>query len=306
MKLCTGLLALTFVTTANFGTSSFANANEKYAQLGQELELMESVLNTSLQQSNEGQSIKFRGLSTQYLANQGVVFKVHTTGTSNNSFTRFGFPQPPKAPAPVNFSGKHIVIEEVISGLEAADIAEALEDVEFIFADTSNELREVRNLVRDLSWQNRDLEREKRDLSFELRSADNKRKAEIESRLNAINKDLAEYEAKQAEVSKQSEKLKAEIKIRKEKQQQASKEAKKAFLVSFEQGVASTLCRFGSGLRAVANDEYVSFVLSAFDAPDTNNKQDRIYVFKTSDIKKCVQDKIKADELLAKATHYDF
>ena len=53
-------------------------------------------------------------------------------------------------------------------------------------------------------------------------------------------------------------------------------------------------------------NEHITFILDDFNGDVTDGNSDRIYVFKASDVTKCVQDKIDVKELLSSATVYDF
>ena len=148
------------------------------------------------------------------------------------------------------------------------------------FADNNSRLRDLRNMQRELAWEAREVERELRDITFELRHADEARKKEL----------LVEKEQ-----TKQME-------ARKAQQQQAYK----TFLAGFESGMSETLCRFGSGLRGLPENEHISMVLKDFEMDESRERKDRIYVFTRADIVRCVQEKIDANKLLTNANIYQF
>lgn len=146
----------------------------------------------------------------------------------------------------------------------------------------------------------------KRDLNFEARTADDERKQDIQVDLEEIEVELANLKLRQQELTEYADTLEAEQKAQVEKQQQARLEADRAFLATFEEQIGDSLCRFGSGLRALPRDEHISFVLKNFEVGDKRQAQDRVYVFNQVNIRECVQEKISADKLLEQAVVYIF
>jgi hypothetical protein len=70
--------------------------------------------------------------------------------------------------------------------------------------------------------------------------------------------------------------------------------------------MSETLCRFGSGLRGLPENEHISMVLKDFEMDESRERKDRIYVFTRADIVRCVQEKIDANKLLTNANIYQF
>ncbi|MDT0596300.1 hypothetical protein [Glaciecola petra] len=288
-------------------TTSFTFATD-FKEIAKELEIMDSVLSTSLKQENKDQSIQFRSLTAQYLAKQGVVFEIATS----QSVTRFraffdGNSAPSSPPESPAFPAVLSRSESRLLGEQQVAIARGLEEKQMLASEnSSNRIREVQQTMRDTEWQLRDYQRQLRDLNFELRSASEERKKEIKEMTKALEKKAKEFTQQQKELNANANKLKLEMQKKLEEQQKNEIAASKLFLSAFEQDIADNLCRFGGGLRALPEDENVSFVLSNFNASTNWESKDRIYVFPLKEIKRCVQDKIKVKELLAKATVYDF
>ncbi|WP_124748983.1 hypothetical protein [Alteromonas facilis] len=297
----TGLLALSATFTSVAATN--------YANLSKELEIMDSVLVTSLRQSSNESMVRFRSIETSYLAGQGVVFEVNTSrrGWGIELDIRQFIPSVPVAPAaPVMRSSDEDGMSFEVSEEWEEYIENTVQSFEDAFRANNEQMRDVRDNVRDLEWETRELERRQRDLNFELRTAVNERKAEVEEELKQIRKEAAKLEEKKQELNKYAETIEAEQKEQVEKQRLAKEQANKAFLSSFEDMIGDTLCRFGAGLRALPKDEHISFVLKEFDTDERRKAQDRVYVFAQSQIRACVQEKIDAKELLAQAVVYNF
>ena len=100
--------------------------------------------------------------------------------------------------------------------------------------------------------------------------------------------------------------IEKEQKKRLEKQKQAREEAYKKFLANFENSIGNTLCRFGSGLRGLDDNENVSFVINDFVIGEDGKPKDKVYVFPKKAIKDCVQEKVDVSSLLSSATSYTF
>ena len=296
-----GMIALTVSVNASGATN--------YDELSKELEIMNSVLATTLKQTDKDDAIRFRGIETSYLASQGVVFDVTTSRGAMGFRFDLGqfFPEAvvaPQAPIVIGGDGRSIQIE-VDNDFEHL-IEDSVRQVERVFSESSEQLREIRRDARELSWELRENERRSRDLNFELRNAEDERKERLEERLNELQQVMTELKERQSELNLYANNIEAEQKAQQEKRKQAYEEANKSFLAGFEERIADTLCRFGAGLRALPDDEHISFVLKGFHASEKSGKQDRIYVFTEKDIKSCVQERIDSTELLAKATVYQF
>lgn len=301
------LTKYTSLSAAIMMFSSVAYSATDYQELSEELEIVSSVLHTSLKQDTQDQGIKFRAMQTSYLANQGVVFTVSTSGQasrffiSKGDFTSITLPSaPPAPPLPprLDLDGNHISTDMQHT------IDEAMASVRHLFDESSDKLRQVQSEVRALSWQVRDAQRQQRDLDFEMRGASESRKNEIKLASSELEKKLAKLKQEQASLQEYSLQLQNEHKAALAEKTAKREEKQKGFLAAFEEGVVDSLCRFGGGIRAIPNSENISFVLSDFN--QSTKASDKIYVFKVSDIKKCVQEKLKPAQLLSAAKVYDF
>lgn len=309
------LTALVLCTT---GSLAFAQNTAKYDELANELEIMSGVLKTSLRQNVSSDNWRVSNIETSYLAGQGAVFTLNVRGQSSSwirdietmveGLVVMTPPAPPEPPTP-NLTGSLENIDDIV--FEATREWEAYADATSMrfaeaFSESHERVRDLRAMQREMAWESREAERELRDITFELRHADEERKKELLAEKEMSQQKLAKVEAKAKSMKeelkaleKQQEKQLAE---RKEKQQQAYKR----FLAGFEVGMSDTLCRFGSGLRGLPDNEHISMVLKDFDSSENNQRKDRIYVFTRTDIVKCVQEKIDANKLLANADVYSF
>lgn len=303
----TSAVMKTAILFAGISVSSFGFAVD-YKEIAKELEIMDSVLSTSLKQENKDQTIQFRSISANYLAKQGVVFEVSTSqaGARFRAFLSGSAvaPNPPQSP---RFPEVIYSVQRRFSDEQQAAVSKETEEQNKLVLETSsNRIREVQQTIRDTEWQLRDYQRQLRDLNFEARTAPEDRKEELEKTMKSLQEKAKAYSIQQEELNENAKKLKLELQKELEIQKEKESAARKSFLGAFEQDIADNLCRFGGGLRALPEDENVSFILGNFNASSNWESKDRIYVFPVKEIKRCVQDKIKMKDLLAKATVYDF
>lgn len=301
------LLAMMFAT---FGVAQ-ASAQANLPELQDELQIMTSILQTALKQNNDPKGIRFRSIDTTYLANQGVVFEIHTnSGSGRFSFDlNEMFGNIPLPIAPVSPGGESRQREIIISHdfFDEEDMDEAMEEANNAMQETRERLRELRDREREFSYEQRDYERRKRDLEFEKSNADERRRNELNKELQELEKENKEIASKRDELNKYASSLEAEQKKKEQQRNAAKQQQYKQFLAGFESSIGEVLCRYGSGLKAMAENENVNFILSKFDKDEqTNEKQDKIYVFKNKDIKDCVKEKISMDKLLSGALSYTF
>jgi DNA segregation ATPase FtsK/SpoIIIE-like protein len=302
------LLAMMFAT---FGVAQ-ANAQANLPELQDELQIMTSILQTALKQNNDPRGIRFRSIDTTYLANQGVVFEIQTIGSGG----RFSFDLnemigniPVPVVAPPSPGGNDRNFEFIINNefFDEHDIDDAMEEANNAMQETRERLRELRDREREFSYEQRDYERRKRDLEFEKSNADEKRRKELGQELQELEKENKEIASKREELNKYASSLEAEQKKKLEQRNAAKQQQYKQFLAGFEASIGQVMSRYGAGLKAMADNENVNFILPGFDKNEqTNRQQDRIYVFKNKDIKDCVKEKISMDKLLSGALSYAF
>lgn len=287
------------------GLSVHAKTDVK--ELTDELEIMTSILQTSLRQNDKGSAIRTRSIEVTYLANQGVVFDISTTrGSSHFNFDFSSMPMvPPVPPVPVNGSEREWIVE--FENQEWSEIAhEAMDHAHDAMEKVREQLRDLNDKSRDYNWQVRDYERKRRDLEFEMRSADNQRKKEIQTDLKDLEGQIKSVELKQKEAQEFASNLEKQQKQKADEKVKAMNAQIKQFVVNFENNVSSALCKYGAGIKALDINENVSFVLSNFGDNLRGSRQDRIYVFSHSDVQDCVKDKVDANKLLTKAEIYSF
>lgn len=291
------------VLLALFSSQVVANIN--LTELEEELDIMRNILRTSLQQDKQKAGLRVGQMNYTYLDGQGVVFDMTTSGGQH-------------WPLVLSEKGRTLFIEplenlSVAFGedfsfhFDSDDFNDVVEQAQEAAERARDKIHRLRDRQRDYSWEIRELEREKRDLQFAKRNADKEQAAEITAELNAAEKRLQELQRQQNQMEQDAEQLQAEQRKLAEEQKQAQRKLQGRFLSDFEAALGKTLCRYGSGLRALPAQEKISFVLKRFTTgKDGKTRKDRIYVFDNSNVQACVRDKLTQEQLLAKTKVYSF
>lgn len=299
------------LSAALLAVTSYAvqSAPADYSRLEKEIEIVKGIVDTSLKQQRDGKGMRYRSLDAIYLANQGVVFTVNTSGSGNwvaqiSSMVGNIPPIPPVPDVPVIVHGGEMDIE--LSREWEAFADETASRFEEAFAESSERIHDLRSDERELAWEKRDNARRKRDLEFELSQADGEREKEIKQELKELDKELDKLAQKEQKVKARVEEIEKKRNEDIAARQKARMEDTRAFLANFESGVGDALCRFGGGMRALPANQNITFVLKDFSRDDSRQTKDRIYVFSKNQINDCVKEKINTDTLLKEANIYDF
>jgi hypothetical protein len=294
-----------------------AVAKTDLGALDKELEIMSSILHTALKQGAGKGNIRYRSISAQYLAQQGVVFDVNSSGWSGrhrNFNVNLGDGVQFISPESFGSVDMHEIerrVEEAMEEIEESDwgvvVEEALRGSMDAIEMTRDRLRDLHSEERELSYEQRELQREKRELEFESRNTEGEQeKKRLEKRREKLEKDAKRIKERRDAINERAEKIEQEKKEKAEARIAEYRKNTTAFLANFEGEVADSLCRYGAGLRALPENEKVTFVLSKFGDGTPGEKKDRIYVFSYKDIRACVSERIDANELLTKAETYVF
>ncbi|MCY7296021.1 hypothetical protein [Alteromonas sp. a30] len=297
---------LVMTCSSLFFASAMAAPND-LDRLSQDLNIMGTVLNTSLSQTIKDSKTKVKSIETTYLKAQGVVFSINTghkmripgTGFLGELGVDLGFDlDSPESLREFIYLGK---------GFDAENDAEDLEVAEPV--SLRERLHELQLERHDISYEKREVVRRQRDIEFELKRADADRKKELQAELAKLDQALEKILAEQQELEAKTAKVRQE-KARRLEQRKAQKDAARTrFLSSLEANLVDTFCRYGSGLNALANDEKVNVIVEGLGHSEHRGEKassDRIYVFSVKDIQSCVNGKVKPESLLDKAIVYSF
>ncbi len=295
-------------------TASGEPLRQPFDKLKKQINIMSDIITSSLSQDAE---LKRYGTSVEgyYLKSQGAVFEVGTANRYSRLMGMFGkdvdvglaiagglSPEAPVAPippvAPVVISSDDGTIEvEVPSDLEAYE--EAMES----WGERIEQTRELRESQREMAYEVRSLARKKRDLEFELRHAQKDRMAELKKELAGLEKEMAALERKSDELSARAEAQEKALSEKKKARAEKIKQASERYFVSLDNAIADTLCSYGAGLRGLAKNEYVTFVI-ALGKQKGDGPVKKIHTFKKQDIIACVMQDKTPQQLLQSAQSY--
>jgi len=277
--------------TASIALTSLSSIAADYSKAEKELKIMGKIFETSLSEANKSQSNRFgrsgRTEST-YLAKQGMVFKFN--------FSQSGFSGAEDWRAFGEGVGQLV-------GSISAEIAQSFSEVDHVapvapivpladgnwednmeaFEAYNEAMENMREDQRDKREEVRDLQRSIRDIERQTRR-ENTNSAKLKDAKEKLKMKMKELENKMA-VYKQS--MEDYRKKRSEKYQLNNK--KKVDLIT------STLCDYGSTLRSLDSDEYVTLIFENYEG-----KKDQVHVFKYKNVKSCNN----KESLLKKAISY--
>ena len=288
-------------------------ATEVKAKLGQNLKIMQDILQSSL--GGEEHSSIGR-IQHSYLIGQGVAFRVD----SNSGWLRH-FVMPPMPPMPAAAPaapGTAVAVSANVAN--SVSISENGNSFSFNFdeeameamvesaeawaeqvQDQNEKLRDLREERRDIERDLRDYEREKRDIEFSSKVS--KLDAEQQNKLKEINQRSVQLKNQLADIQKTLAAEEALYNKQKADQEKLAAQRQIELVAKVGQVFSSTLCDYGASLRDLKEQEFVSFQLSL---SGRDQAKDHYWVVKKSDINQCVTGKIDAPALLKKATYYQY
>ena len=293
-------------------SNSFA-ATEVNAKLGQNLKIMQDILQSSL--GGEEHSSIGR-IQHSYLIGQGVAFRVD----SNSGWLRhFVMPAMPPMPAmaPAALGSAVAVSANVANSISISEngnsfsfsfdeeameeMAEAAEAMAEQQQDQSEKLRDLREERRDIERDLRDYEREKRDIEFSAKVS--KLDSDQQKKLTEISQKSAQLKTQLAQLQKNLTEQEQEYNKKRAEQQKLAAQRQTELVAKVGQVFSNTLCDYGASLRDLKEQEFVSFQLSL---SGRDQAKDHYWVVKKSDINQCVTGKIDAPALLKKASYYQY
>lgn len=288
-------------------------ATEVNAKLGQNLKIMQDILQSSL--GGEEHSSIGR-IQHSYLFGQGVAFRVDSNGGWLRHFMMP--PVPPVAPvAPAAPGAAVSIATNVANSISVSEngnsfsfsfdeeameeLAEAAEAMAEQQQDQSEKLRDLREERRDIERDLRDYEREKRDIEFSAKVS--KLDSDQQKKLTELNQKSGQLKTQLAQLQKTLTEQEQEYNKKRAEQQKLAAQRQTELVTKVGQVFSNTLCDYGASLRDLKEQEFVSFQLSL---SGRNNAKDHYWVVKKTDINQCVTGKIDAAALLKKASYYQY
>lgn len=266
-------------------------AAEVSPALKKNADILQTILQTAFK---DNESSRLSSLQYSYLSGQGLLFQASSGGRHVFQFRNVSIPAAPVAPtAPLpgtEFEFDSIDIERITEA--AQEMAEQMQDQH---RQTYRIAEKQRTIEREL----RDVERDKRDIEFNknLTKLDKEQQQELQT-LQQKTKLLQE---KLAEVSKEAELSRKQLEQQRAKQLAEQEQQTAAMVKTVGEKFSQVLCDYGASLRDMPDNEYVTLQVN------NRGSEGRYYwVVKKADINQCMTGKIKAKDLLAKTSSYQF
>ena len=282
-------------------------AKNDYSKIRKDASVMAGIIKGAFEDNDSCKGCRVK-VETTYLAQQGVVFTIKSyavrgfaIGGNHDDHGSFSDLQSLQSLE----SLEHI--PDMVSSI-LVDVGDSLEDItariEVVeeFDDADFRGRHVfidRSSVRELGRKTRDLEFQMRDYEIELLHAeDEAERKRLEASINSLAKDIEEHALKKESVNKKYETARKERDKEREALRAESARKRMEMLASTQDVIMQTLCDYGSTLRNLPNDEYVSVVFER--SKDDSNS---IVVLDKDQVTNCKSD---GSGLIKKALTYQF
>ncbi len=282
-------------------------AKNDYSKIRRDTSVMAGIINGAFQDNDSCKGCRVK-VETTYLAQQGVVFTIKSyavrgfaIGGDHDSHGSFYDVQSLESleslehiPEMVNSILVNVgdSLEDITTRIE---VVEEFEDVDFnrrhVFIDRSS--------VRELSRRTRDLEFQMRDYEIELLHAEDEvERKRLEASINSLEKDIEELAAEREGVNKKYETARKEREKEREAQRAERDRKRTEILASTQEVIMQTFCDYGSTLKNLPNDEYVSVVFER-----SKDDHDSIFVLDKDQVTNCKSD---GSGLIKQALTYQF
>lgn len=300
-----------FMTPLLISTLSFAllAQDADLTKMKRDIDILTSALKTSLSFERKGleadrhelhdllEDIHIKGI---YLKHQGVLLTVEFSQFGHYFLSDIGTDFLPLGDlvipeVTIIESTDEEDLEESFEAMEdaldeASDVISDLDDLPN--AELQREMAELKRLQREELRETRERYRESREELYQKRSLSEKERAEV----------LAEMEARKKEIEQITKQYQSKITEIKEKQRVAWTEQ----MQKMEQTIVEILCDYGSAMRSLPDDEHITVLLVNGELAASGRFQDKIFVFKKSDLSACRDGDIKPASLLERGAPYTY
>lgn len=234
-----------------------------------------------------------------YLRDQGIVLYID----SDSPFSHFGFEMPD-----IEF----VFPEAVMPVLGAEDMEEtwelyeeAMEELQDVYMEVDEISRDrdnpasLRDAMRALREEHKQAMSEQRSITRDLRRQLERSREMTDEERQAV---AAKIKASQNELKSMSDQYSNQLKELRDKQQMEWQEKQ----TNFERDIINALCDYGSALRSLPNDQFLTLIFDDGARSADGNERDRIYVFTKSDLLACRDGRIDKQTLMQKGAAYAF
>lgn len=305
------LSTLALGLTLNAGAEQL---QQPYDNMKKQIDIMSNIITSSLSQE---QNLRRQGVEIDgfYLKSQGVVFEVGSSRGLSRLINMFGHDNELSftiddtmgavasipSIAPIVVSGDE---EEAIT-FEVGRSMEMVEQEMASLRDRMEHTNELREEQRELAYEIRSLTRRKRDLDFEMRHADKEDKDKFKQKLEEVLQEMAKLEKKRDALKQRAEKEESVISEKQKKREDKLRKARDSYFAQLDNVIVETLCSYGGGLRKLAKNEHVTFVIDLGNQKK-GGADKKIHTFTKKNIVDCVMEEKTPEQLLNSAESYYF
>ena len=259
-------------------------------------DILQTILHTAFK---EGESSRLSSLQYSYLSGQGLLFQANSVRSSRHVFHFSGSGAAPIAPMPPIPPLPNADFEFEFDSEEIERLTEAAQDMAEKVHDQHRQSYRIAEKQRAIERELRDVERETRDIEFNksLSKLDKEQQQELEM----LKQKAKLLQEKRAEVEKEASLTRKQLEEQRAKQLAEQQQQTAAMVKTVGEKFSQVLCDYGASLRDMPDNEYVTLQVN------NRGSEGRYYwVVKKADINQCMTGKIKAKDLLAKTTSYQF
>ncbi|MCB1051810.1 MAG: hypothetical protein H6510_13425 [Acidobacteria bacterium] len=293
------MLTLFFLTAA----SAVVDSPQNMDAIKRDIAIIERVFETAFEVNHDRNCDECDELnvsvSGHYLAHQGLLLVVD----QDNIFPRIRMPRiaPIRMPRNVNINFNQdidqdeideIVQEAMESAQESMEMAREVFHESFFF-DNEDSRREWQTMRNDFEKQMEQVRAKMKTLRETRNKEGNLSEAERKKWQEEMDQARAQMDAASKKYAEKMEVLK-----KKESEMWNKRQSK------FETQIADILCDYGSSIRSIPEDQFITVILREVVYDDEGDRNDKVLVFKKSDLTACRDGKFSKNELLQRATQY--
>lgn len=271
-------------------------AAEVSPALKKNADILQTILHTAFKESESG---RLSSLQHSYLSGQGLLFQANAVRSGRRVFHFSGSGAAPVAPMPPIPPLPNADFEFEFDSEEIERLTEAAQDMAEQMQDQHRQSYRIAEKQRAIERELRDVERETRDIEFNksLSKLDKEQQQELEM----LKQKAKLLQEKRAEVEKEASLTRKQLEEQRAKQLAEQQQQTAAMVKTVGEKFSQVLCDYGASLRDMPDNEYVTLQVN------NRGSEGRYYwVVKKADINQCMTGKIKAKDLLAKTTSYQF
>ena len=259
-------------------------------------DILQTILQTAFK---EDENSRLSSMQYSYLTGQGLLFQANAVRSGRHVFHFSGSGIAPVAPIPPVPPLPEGDFEFEIDTDEIERLTEAAQDMAEQIKQQSRYTYRIAEKQRAIERELRDVERDLRDIEFNKSMS--KLDKEQQQELAMLQQKAKLLKEKQAEAEKEAATSRQQLEEQRSKQLAEQQKQTAAMVKTVGEKFSQILCDYGASLRDMPDTEYVSLQVN------NRGSDGRYYwVMKKSDINQCMTGKIKAKDLLTKASTYQF